>query len=138
MPSRRLVVGAALVDRLDRPTRLLSARRVEPEALRGGWELPGGKVEPGETAEQALRRELVEELGVQVELGEVLPGPEPDGCWPLGDRYVIRVRFAVADGEPQPLEDHDQLRWLTRDQLYDVRWLSADYPIVAAIAARMT
>ena len=46
----RLVVGAAIVDDLDRPTRLLAARRTGPPALAGGWELPGGKVDPGEDA----------------------------------------------------------------------------------------
>ena len=133
----RLVVGAAIVDDLARPTTLLSARRTEPPELAGGWELPGGKVEPGEDALDALRREIREELGVGIELGARLEGPLA-GAWPLGDRYVIQVWLArITVGEPRPLEDHDQLRVLTRAELYDVAWLPADLPIVRTAAALM-
>jgi 8-oxo-dGTP diphosphatase len=135
--NRREVVGAALVDDLELPTRLLAARRTEPSALAGGWEFPGGKVDPGEGRVEALRRELREELGVEVALGELLAGPL-DGGWPLGDDFVIRIWWArVTDGEPQPLEDHDQLRWLRSDELYAVPWLRADLPIVRAVAERL-
>ena len=135
---RRLVVGAAIVDDLARPSRLLAARRVEPAYLRGGWEFPGGKVEPDETPVQAVHRELREELGIEVELGSPLPGPQPDLTWPLSERYAIRVFFArVVSGQVRPLEDHDELRWLARDELFDVPWLPADLPIVTAVAARM-
>ena len=135
--ARRDVVGAAIVDDLARPTRLLAARRTEPSALAGGWEFPGGKVDPGEEHTTALRRELLEELGVAVELGERLEGPL-EGGWPLGDDFVIRVWWArVVEGEPQPLEDHDALRWLGPADLYAVPWLPADLPIVHAAQARL-
>jgi 8-oxo-dGTP diphosphatase len=134
-PAR--VVGAAIVDDLSRPTTLLSGRRTEPPELAGGWELPGGKVEPGEEPQDALVREIREELGVQVELGARVDGPAA-GAWPLGDRYVMQVWLAKINvGDPRPLEDHDQLRVLTRAELYDVSWLPADLPIVAALAALM-
>ncbi|GAA2733903.1 (deoxy)nucleoside triphosphate pyrophosphohydrolase [Pedococcus aerophilus] len=134
----RAVVGAAIVDDLDHPTRLLSARRTEPPALAGGWEFAGGKVDPGETPEQALHRELIEELGVTVRLGEVVPGPLADGRWPLGESYAMTVWWAVVDsGVPAPIEDHDAVRWLTAEDLYDVPWLPADLPIVDAIATRL-
>ena len=134
----RAVVGAAIVDDLDHPTRLLSARRTEPPALAGGWELAGGKVDPGETSEQALHRELVEELGVTVRLGEVLPGPLGGSRWPLGESYAMTVWWAVVEsGEPAPLEEHDALRWLGPADLYDVPWLPADLPIIDVIAGRL-
>ncbi len=138
-PARtpRLVVGAAIVDDLARPTTVLSARRTEPLELAGGWELPGGKVDPGEEPMDALHREIREELGVDIEVGAHLEGPLADG-WPLGDGYVIQVWLArVTAGEPRPLEDHDRLRVLTKAELYDVSWLPADLPIVDAVAALM-
>ena len=138
----RLVVGAAIVDDLDRPTTVLSARRTEPPELAGGWELPGGKVESGEELLDALHREIREELGVDIEVGAHLEGPSSgghwSGGWPLGDDYLIHVWLArVTVGEPRALEDHDQLRVLTRAELYDVGWLPADRPIVDALAALM-
>ena len=135
----REVVGVALVDDLTRPRRLLAARRTEPPALAGGWEFPGGKVDPGETLHQAVHREVREELGVEVLLGQPLPGPLPRGRWPLGDHFAMTVWMAqVSAGEPAPLEDHDQLRWLSKHDLYAVEWLPADLPIVDAIGGFLT
>ena len=132
------MVGAALVDDLTAPTLLLAARRTEPPALAGGWELPGGKVDPGASEVAALHRELREELGVEVVLGTTLAGPLPDGRWPLGEHFAMSVFWAqVTDGVPAPIEDHDELRWLAKEELYAVAWLPADLPIVAALAARM-
>lgn len=136
---RIAVVGAAIVDDLHRPTRLLAARRTEPPALAGGWEFPGGKVDPGEGEIEALHREVREELGVEVALGEEITGPLPDGRWPLGGGYAIRVVLAaVTAGDPQPLEDHDALRWLGADELGSVPWLPADEPIVAVVRSRLS
>jgi len=93
--ARALVVGAAIVDDLTRPTTLLSARRTEPAELAGGWELPGGKVEAGEEPLDALHREAREELGVGIEVGVHLVGPHADGTWPLGADYRMQVWLAV-------------------------------------------
>ena len=132
----RLVVGAAIVDDLDRPTTLLTARRTEPPELAGGWELPGGKVEPGETALAALRRELVEELGIEVEIGPEIVGPDV-GAWPLGVGLSLRVWLVgVTRGAPVALQDHDELRWLAPGEWLSVAWLPGDVPVVQALMDR--
>ncbi|HVE28038.1 MAG TPA: NUDIX domain-containing protein, partial [Sporichthya sp.] len=102
MPRKtQLVVGAAIVHR----GRLLAARRSAPVNLAGGWELPGGKVEPGESEADALVRECQEELGVLIAVGDRVAGE-----WPLRDDLVLRVYLAtLLDGEPRPLEDHDEV-----------------------------
>ncbi|MEP7191242.1 MAG: NUDIX domain-containing protein [Actinomycetota bacterium] len=133
-----LVVGAAIVDDLTHPTTLLGGRRTEPPELAGGWELPGGKVEPGEAPHDALQREIREELGVEIELGTRVDGPLAGGGWPLGERYVMQVWLArISAGEPRPLQDHDQLRVLTRAELGSVAWLPADLGIITVLAALM-
>jgi 8-oxo-dGTP diphosphatase len=134
------VVGGAVVDRLQEPSLLLVARRSAPEKLAGLWEFPGGKVEPGEEPEAALRRELSEELGIMARLGGELPTESPHG-WPLNDRASMRVWFAeITHGEPQPLEDHDELRWVSlhnRDEVLGLPWIPADFPIVHALLAEL-
>lgn len=135
------VVGAALVDDLDHPARLLVACRSAPEALAGLWEFPGGKTEPGEDAVAALRRELREELGVEVDLGAEIPGPHAQG-WPLNERMAMRVFWgSVSKGIPEPLEDHSELRWMTLsdvDGLRNLGWIPADLPIVEALVHRVS
>ncbi|MEU9979755.1 (deoxy)nucleoside triphosphate pyrophosphohydrolase [Streptomyces sp. NPDC050856] len=125
----RVVVAGALFDR----GRLLAARRSAPPELAGRWELPGGKLEPGESAPGALVRELREELGIETEPGERVPGE-----WPLAPGYVLQVWTArLVSGEPRPLQDHDELRWLHRHELDTVDWLDQDRPAVAEVAHRL-
>ena len=133
------VVAAVLVDNLSAPTRLLAGRRTEPEYLAGGWEIPGGKVDPGEDRATALRRELREELGVEIVCGARLSGPLPGGFWPLSKSYRLDVHLAaITAGEPQPLEGHDALRWLTLETVWTVPWLTTNVPIVAAALNRFS
>ncbi|WRZ90828.1 (deoxy)nucleoside triphosphate pyrophosphohydrolase [Streptomyces sp. NBC_01007] len=124
MTERIVVVAGALV----RGGRLLAARRSAPPDLAGRWELPGGKVENGETPERALVRELREELGVDMEVLERVPGE-----WPLKPGYVLVVwaaRLLPGSAEPRALQDHDELRWLSSDEIWDVDWLDQDVPAV--------
>ena len=129
---RTQVVGAAL----------LAAQRAYPEALRGLWEFPGGKREPGESCEQALVRECGEELGVAVELLAEVPGPHAQG-WPLKDTAAMRVWTAVAPaGSPGPTagEDHLAVRWLPLDDagaVLRLPWIPADLPIVRALLEQL-
>ena len=124
----RVVVGAAIV----RAGRVLAARRSAPAALAGGWEFPGGKVEPGESPAAALARECREELGVQIAVGELL------GAADIAAGFVLHVHVAeLIAGEPQPLQDHDELRWLAGDELDDVPWLPADRPVLGALRERL-
>ena len=126
------------MDSLAEPGMLLAARRTAPPQFAGMWEFPGGKVEAGEAAEDALHRELQEELGVLVLLGSELPAATAEG-WPLNEKAAMRVWFAeLADGEPRPLEDHDELRWLDLHnpaEVLDLPWIPADFPIVEALLA---
>ncbi len=112
------VVGAAILY----GGRVLAARRTPPRA---GWELPGGKVERGETAEAALVREIAEELACTVEVTGWLAGESP-----VREGLVLRVALArLVAGEPLPGE-HDIVWWLGSDQLDDVDWLPADRPFL--------
>jgi len=122
------VVGAAIV----RDGRVLACRRTGPAHLAGLWEFPGGKVEPGESDEQALERELVEELGVAVRVGPRV-GPELD----LGGTAVMRVHLcSLTEAETEPVaHEHDALRWLGPDELDEVPWIPADAPVLADLRA---
>ncbi len=117
--------------------RVLAARRSAPASLAGRWELPGGKVDPGESDAAALTRELREELGVEVEVGEQI-GPDVA----LGPRRVLRCLRARLLDPTRPIEptEHDQVRWLTADELDEPDWLDADDELLphlrTALAAR--
>jgi 8-oxo-dGTP diphosphatase len=124
--ERQQVVGAAIV----RDGRVLAARRTAPAAAAGRWELPGGKVEPGEEPGAALVREVAEELGCRVEVTGWLPGAVP-----IGHRYELVVATCLLlQGEPTPVE-HDATRWLAADRLDDVDWLDPDQPFLVPLRA---
>lgn len=123
-PVPEVVVGVALI----RGGRVLAARRPAGAGSEGGWEFPGGKVEIGESDQSAAVREIEEELGLAIEVGEEL-GPEQ----PIGDRYVLRVYTGrVLAGEPEPRE-HSEVRWLGPDDLDGVDWLAPDRPFLAPV-----
>jgi 8-oxo-dGTP diphosphatase len=118
-----VVIGAAIV----RDGRVLAARRTRPAEVAGGWELPGGKVEPGEEPEAAVVREIAEELGCTVEVTGWLAGEEP-----VGEQHTLRVVLAaLVAGEPIPREgEHDAVRWLAAGDLERVAWLGPDVPFL--------
>jgi 8-oxo-dGTP diphosphatase len=117
----REVVGVAIVEH----GRVLAARRAHPPALAGLWELPGGKVEPGEEPEAAAVREIVEELGCFVDVTGTLAGTSAID----GDLELRVVTARLARGDPVPRE-HDAVRWLRADELDEVTWAEADVPFL--------
>lgn len=130
-------MGAVLVDSLEAPTRFVGARRTKPAELVGRWEFPGGKVEPGEEPEDALVRELREELSIDVSLGAELSGPG-GRPWPISATYEMRVWLAtVVSGDIEPTDSHDEHRWLSAADAMSVPWLDADVPIAEEIARRL-
>lgn len=114
--------------------RVLAARRSAPSPLAGGWELPGGKCEPGESLEEAAVREVREELGCEVRANGRLHGAEP-----IGATMTLEVVLAeLVGGEPVPrAREHDAIRWLSGRELGDVRWLPADVPFLQQLAQHL-
>jgi 8-oxo-dGTP diphosphatase len=92
----------------------------------GWWEFPGGKIEPGETPDEALRRELREELALEVRVGEEVARVEYD--YPKF-HLSMRLYLCTHEGEPT-LKEHSAARWLSKDELEAVRWLPADIEAV--------
>ncbi|MGA4507498.1 (deoxy)nucleoside triphosphate pyrophosphohydrolase [Propionibacteriaceae bacterium G1746] len=130
----RLVVAAILVDGHGR---VLAAQRAYPAQLAGKWEFPGGKTEPGESAREGLVREIGEELGIEVTLGDELPGPD-HGHWPINDHLELRAFFATSQSDPTVGDDHHDLCWVAPDDLAALDWLPADVALAAAVYATMT
>lgn len=123
--AEQVVVGVAL---LDGAGRVLVAQRTEPPALAGLWELPGGKVDAGESERDALIRECKEELAVTVTLGQRV-GED----LPIGPHGVLRVWSGrIASGELTAVE-HAELRWIGADDLEVLEWLPADRPLLPAL-----
>jgi 8-oxo-dGTP diphosphatase len=119
---------------LVRGNRLFIARRGPGQRHAGLWEFPGGKVDPGETPEQALRREWVEELDVAVSVGAFLFASEADAR-PGSDADRIRLHFyrvECAGGDPRLLE-HDRMAWATIAELADYPLAPADVPFAEAL-----
>ncbi len=126
------VVGAALL----RGGRLLAARR-GPGRQAGLWELPGGKVEAGESRAAALARELREELGIAVEVLDEVAVHTHDYGDLLVRLHALRCRLRPGSPEPEARE-HAELRWLRAGELDAVDWAPADRPLVAAVRALLS
>lgn len=116
----------------DADGRFLACQRPEGKHLGGLWEFPGGKVDPGETPEAALARELMEELAVEVRVGEALTPVVWDY---VGKRIRLMPFFCtIVSGELQALE-HASLRWCAPEDFPSLEWAEADIPILGEISS---
>lgn len=95
--------------------------------FKDGWEFPGGKMEPGETPQQALVREIQEELDTEIEVGELVETVEYD--YP-GFHLTMHCFLCTIRSGALVLKEHEAARWLTREELDDVDWLPADVKVV--------
>lgn len=120
------VVGAVVVD----SGRILSARRSSTMSLSGMWEFPGGKIEPGESARDALVREMREELLCSIEVGEQVASTRYE--YDFGFVTLTTFYSTLVSGEPQ-LTEHSEIRWIPAAELNSVEWAPADVPAVEKV-----
>ena len=123
-----LIVVAAVIRDGDR---ILACRRGPGKDAAGRWEFPGGKVEPGETPEAALARELGEELGVDARIGRLVDRT----VTVAGGRAIDLACYAatLTGGRPAGSTDHDELRWVRPEELRTLDWADADLPAVTIL-----
>lgn len=102
--------------------------------FKDGWEFPGGKMEPGETPQQALVREIQEELDTEIEVGELVETVEYD--YP-GFHLTMHCFLCTIRSGDLVLKEHEAARWLTREELDDVDWLPADVAVAEKLKETM-
>ena len=127
-PERKIinVVGAAIVTN----GTVLCAQRGPGKSLAGYWEFPGGKVQQGETAEEAIVREIEEELRVTIHPDKFVTTVDYD--YPNFHLTMHCFLSSITQGEIE-LVEHEAMKWLTRDELDTVDWLPADIEVVEAL-----
>ena len=127
------VVAAVICDNIKEKNKIFATARGYGE-LKGGWEFPGGKVEPGETPQQALVREIMEELDTEIKVGEWIDTIEFD--YPTFHLSMDCFWAEVTKGHRE-LKEAEAAKWLTRDQLDSVAWLPADITLIDKIQGYM-
>ena len=128
------VVAAVICDSIETKSKIFATARGYGE-LKGGWEFPGGKVEPGETPQQALKREIMEELNTEIEVGELIDTIEYD--YPTFHLSMDCFWAKVRVGELE-LKEAEAAKWLTKDELDSVAWLPADITLIGKIKECMS
>lgn len=123
------VVAAIICDDMKEKNKIFATARGYGD-LKGGWEFPGGKVEPGETPQQALIREIIEELDTEIKVGELIDTVEYD--YPTFHLSMDCFWAEVKEGHLE-LKEAEAAKWLTKDQLDSVTWLPADILLIDQI-----
>ena len=123
------VVAAIICDDMKEKNKIFATARGYGE-LKGGWEFPGGKVEPGETSQQALIRKIIEELDTEIKVGELIDTVEYD--YPTFHLSMDCFWAEVKAGHLE-LKEAEAAKWLTKDQLDSVIWLPADILLIDQI-----
>lgn len=123
------VVAAIICDDIKEKNKIFATARGYGE-LKGGWEFPGGKVEPGETPQQALIREIIEELDTEIKVGELIDTVEYD--YPTFHLSMDCFWAEVKAGHLE-LKEAEAAKWLMKDQLESVTWLPADILLIDQI-----
>ena len=127
------VVAAIICNDMERKNKIFATARGYGD-LKGGWEFPGGKVEPGETPQQALKREIMEELSTEIKVGELIDTIEYD--YPTFHLSMDCFWAEVIVGQLE-LKEAEAAKWLTKDQLESVAWLPADITLIDKIRQYM-
>ena len=128
------VVAAIITDYNDEGQRILFATQRGYGDFKGGWEFPGGKIEEGETPQEALKREIMEELETEIAVGELIDTIEYD--YPTFHLSMDCFWAEIVSGG-LVLKEHEAAKWLTKDELDSMEWLPADITLLDKIRVAM-
>ena len=127
------VVAAVICDSLNKKTKIYATARGYGE-YKGWWEFPGGKIENAETPEEALVREIREELTAEISVGELIKTVEYD--YPTFHLSMDCFWAEVISGQLE-LKEAEAARWLRKEELLDVKWLPADLEVIEEVRCLM-
>lgn len=128
------VVAAVIKARNEDDEPIIFATQRGYGEFKDGWEFPGGKIEEGETSQEALKREIIEELDTEIKVGELIDTIAYD--YPEFHLSMDCFWCEIVEGD-LVLKEHEAARWLTKNQLDDVAWLPADITLIEKIRRNM-